>query len=403
MPRRRSKETAGNFLTRWLGRRTPLQRYLLARLSLLPVTLLLIFTINWVVIMLMPGGFVDQLLARGAFGNDLGSLAERSVQIGAEADAGIETQDPATAGERPTTSAGDPTLSLEARRVDDLRELLGLDKPLYVTYFQTLWAYLRFDFGDSLTYNQPVVKLVWDRMPLLLGLGVASYIIGTLISFTFGILKAYRQNTRFDAWTTTTFISLDAIPQIVMAVTLLSLFAAGGAFFQPDGLIPHRGLVSDNFAELSWWGKIKDYLWHMIVPVSLLLVGSYAAGVNLLRNAYADQLNQTYVMTARSKGLTENQVFWRHVFRNGGILIIPGIPAAIVGLFFTGSVFIERIFDINGLGTLGLDAISDRDFKVFLGTLWIFSLMGLGFKILSDLMLVWVDPRINFAAINRAR
>ena len=398
-----SQQRPSNPLIRWMRARTPLQRYLLIRLSLIPVTLLLIFTLNFTVIMLMPGGFFDQLLARDALGNDLGSLVERSVQLGAESDAGIESQGSDTVNRGPTTSAGDPTLSLEARRIEDLKEILGLDKPLYITYFQTLWAYLRFDFGHSLTYNQPVVKLVWERMPLLLGLGVASYLIGTLISFTFGIMKAYRQNTRFDAWTTTTLISLDAVPQIVMAITILSLFAAGGAFFQPDGLIPHRGLVSDNFADLNWWGKVKDYLWHMIVPVSLLLIGSYAAGVNLLRNAYADQLNQTYVMTARAKGLTENQIFWRHVFRNGGILIIPGIPVALVGLFFTGSIFIERIFDINGLATLGLDALSDRDFKVFLGTLWIFSLMGLVFKILSDFMLVWVDPRINFAAINRAR
>lgn len=390
-----------NPLRRWYSGLRPMQRYLLARLALLPVTLIAIFTLNFVIIMVMPGGFFDQLEARTLLGNDLGSLGERSVQLGADGDAGIEQGGIESQGAR--TSAGDPALSLEARRVEDLKELLGLDQPLYATYFQTLWAYVRFDFGVSLTYGEPVVKLIWDRMYLLFGLGVAGFIFGTFINFFFGITKAYRQNRAYDAWTTTGFIAIDSVPPIIVAITVLSLFAAGGAFFQPDGLIPHRGLVSKDFADLSLWGKVKDYLWHMIAPVSVLLVGSYAAGVNLLRNAYAEQLSQTYVMTARAKGLGEGQVFWRHVFRNGGILIIPGIPFTLVSLFFTGSLFIEKIFDINGLATLSLDALSDRDFKVFLGSLWMFSIMGLGFKIFADFMLVWVDPRINFAALSKAR
>ena len=190
---------------------------------------------------------------------------------------------------------------------------------------------------------------------MLLGLGFVTFIIGLAIGFGFGIAKAYRQNTRFDTWSTTSFVAIDAIPNLVLAIVLITLLSRAGPFFSETGLIPHRGLVSDNWADLSWWGKIRDYLWHLITPALVILVGSYAAQTNFLRNAYADQLSQTYVQTARAKGLSERQVFWRHVFRNGGILIIPTIPATLVGLFFS-NVLIESVFRIPGLGLLGIEA-----------------------------------------------
>ncbi len=368
-------------------------RYVLVRLGLVPVTLIAIFTVNFVVVMLMPGGPVDQLLSRQLIGSDAGSLAERAIQFGSQGDAGVTSPSP-----QEGAGAGDDRapISLEARRVDDIRRQFGLDQPLWRSYVQTLWAYVRFDFGNSLTYGRPVMSLIGERIPVLFGLGVVTFVIGTFITFFFGITKAYRQNTRYDAWTTTGFIALDAVPNLVLAIGLLTLFAAGGAYFQPEGLIPRGGIVSDNWAELGWWGKIKDYLWHLAAPAIVLLVGSYAAGTNFLRNAYADQLSQTYVMTARAKGLSENQIFWRHVFRNGGILIIPSIPATLIGLLFTGSIIVERIFNIEGLALLGLDALSDRDFKTFLATTWVFSLLGLLLSIVGDLMLVAVDRRISF-------
>ena len=372
--------------------------YLGVRLALVPVSLIAIFTVNFVIVMIMPGGPVDQLLTRDLLSDSSGSLAERSIQFGQGTDAGIDLA-PGLDPRGAATPEREPAGSLDARRLADIRAQFGLDKPLWRSYFETLWAYLRFDFGNSLTYGRPVMTLVAERIPLLFGLGVATFVIGTCITFFFGITKAYRQNTRYDAWTTTSFIALDAIPNLVLAIGLLTLFAAGGYFFQPEGLIPRGGLVSDTFAELSWWGKIKDYLWHLAAPALVLLVGSYAAGTNFLRNAYADQLSQTYVMTARAKGLSENQIFWRHVFRNGGILIIPGIPASLIGLLFTGSIIVERIFNIEGLALLGLDALSDRDFKTFLATTWVFSLLGLLLSIVGDLMLVAVDRRINFNSV----
>ncbi|MGB0785196.1 MAG: ABC transporter permease subunit [Alphaproteobacteria bacterium] len=373
---------------------SPTAKYVLVRLGLVPVTLIAIFTVNFIVVMLMPGGPVDQLLSRQMIGSDAGSLAERTIQFGSQGDAGVTSPE-----ETNTDRSTEVNTSLEARRIEDLREQFGLNKPLWRSYFDTLWAYVRFDFGNSLTYGRPVMTLIAERIPVLFGLGVVTFVVGTFITFFFGITKAYRQNTRYDAWTTTGFIAIDAVPNLVLAIGLLTLFAAGGYYFQPEGLIPRGGIVSDNWGDLSLWGKIKDYLWHLAAPAIVLLVGSYAAGTNFLRNAYADQLNQTYVMTARAKGLSENQIFWRHVFRNGGILIIPGIPATLIGLLFTGSIIVERIFNIEGLALLGLDALSDRDFKTFLATTWVFSLLGLILSIVGDLMLVAVDRRISFGRV----
>ena len=372
------------------------QRYILLRVSLIPVTLILIFLVNFLIIMTVPGGPVDQLLAGQMIGGEAGSLAERVTQFGNNQDAGVADLSQAQEPQFNTERTG-----LAQDQIDDLRERYGLDQPLHRMFITSLWAYLRFDFGDSLIYSRPVTTLIIERIPVMLGLGVITYLGGLLIGFTFGIMKAYRQDTLFDRGSTLFFIALDAIPNLVLAIGLLTLFAAGGLFFQPDGLIPLGGLVSDNFEELSWWGKIKDYLWHLIAPAIVLLVGSYASQTNFLRNAYADQLSQTYVMTARAKGLSENQVFWRHVFRNGGILIIPGIPIGLIGILFTGSVIVEKIFNIEGLGLLGLDALSQRDFRVLLGTTWIFSLFGLVLNLLSDLMLPWIDPRISFASLAR--
>lgn len=375
----------------------PLVSYTLVRLSLIPVTLLFIFLINFAVITTMPGGPVDQILAQAQFGQVGGGLDDNLIQVGEDSDVGGQ----GLGANSNQDASGQPrgSQSFNDQQIELLKQRYGLDQPLHVMFFRTLWRYVRFDFGESAQKSRPVVDLIIERMPVMLGLGIVTFILSQAINFGFGIAKAYRQNSRFDTWTTSGFIALDAIPNLILAIVLIALLSKAGPFFSETGLIPHKGLVSENFDELSWGGKIADYLWHLAAPAIVILVGSYASGTNFLRNAYADQLSQTYVMTARAKGLNERQVFWRHVFRNGGILVIPTIPAALVGVLFFSSVLIESIFRINGLGLLSLEALANRDFPVFLAVTWIFSLMGLVFALISDLMLVAVDPRINFSSL----
>ena len=297
---------------------SPLLSYTLVRLSLVPVTLLFIFLINFAVITTMPGGPVDQILAQAQFGQYGGGLDENIVQFGEDADIGGQPQ----GGEQGGSGPRESTQSFNDQQIELLKQRYGLDQPLHIMFFRTLWRYIRFDFGDSAQKSRPVLELIGERIPVMLGLGIVTFIFSQLISFGFGIAKAYRQNSRFDTWSTTSFIAIDAIPNLILAIVLIAFLSKAGPFFSEVGLIPHKGLVSENFDELSWIGKIGDYLWHLAAPAFVILVGSYASGTNFLRNAYADQLSQTYVMTARSKGLTETQVFWRHVFRNGGILVL---------------------------------------------------------------------------------
>jgi microcin C transport system permease protein len=255
-----------------------------------------------------------------------------------------------------------------------------------------IWSYMRFDFGESYFRDRSVVDLVIDKMPVSISLGLWTTLITYLISIPLGIAKAIRDGSRFDTGTSVLIIIGNAIPAFLFAVLLLVLFA-GGSYLD---WFPLRGLVSDNWEQLSWPERIIDYFWHITLPVTAMVIGGFATLTMLTKNSFLDQINQQYVMTARSKGLTERQVVYGHVFRNAMLIVIAGFPSAFVGILFTGTVFIEIIFSLDGLGLLGFEAAFNRDYPLMFGTLYFFSLVGLLLNLIGDIMYTIVDPRIDF-------
>ena len=255
-----------------------------------------------------------------------------------------------------------------------------------------LRRYLAFDFGDSLFRGRSVVGLIADRMPVSISLGLWSTLIIYLVSIPLGVRKAVRNGSRFDLWTSTVIILGSAIPTFLFAVLLVILFA-GGSFLK---IFPLRGLTSVNFQDLSYIGKVLDYAGHLVLPVTAMTIGGFATLSMLTKNSFLDEINKQYVMTARAKGLAEKAILFKHVFRNAMLLIIAGFPAAFISMFFTGSLFIEVIFSLEGLGLLGFEATMQRDYPVMFGTLYMFTLLGLLLGLVSDLMYTVIDPRIDF-------
>jgi microcin C transport system permease protein len=256
--------------------------------------------------------------------------------------------------------------------------------------------FLRFDFGDSFFHDRPVIDLVIEKMPVSISLGLWTTLIVYLISIPLGIAKAVRDGSRFDAWTSGVVIIGNAVPGFLFAILLIVLFA-GGRYFD---WFPLRGLFSDNWEELSTWGKVVDYFWHITLPVTSLVIGGFASLTMLTKNSFLDQINQQYVLTARAKGLSERRVMYGHVFRNAMLIVIAGFPAAFVGILFTGSLLIEVIFSLDGLGQLGFQAALNRNYPVMFGTLYFFTLLGLVMKLVEDMTYVLVDPRIDFERRN---
>ncbi len=252
--------------------------------------------------------------------------------------------------------------------------------------------YLRFDFGESFYRDRSVVQLVLDKLPVSISLGLWTTLIVYLISIPLGVTKAVRDGSRFDVWTSTVVIVGNAIPSLLFAVLLIVLFA-GGSYFD---LFPLRGLTSENFSQLSTWGKIVDYFWHLALPILSLVIGGFAGLTLLTKNSFLDEITKQYVVTARAKGLSERRVLYGHVFRNAMLIIIAGFPAAFIGVLFTGSLLTEVIFSLDGLGLLGYEAAINRDFPVMFGTLYVFTLLGLMMQLISDLTYMVVDPRIDF-------
>ncbi|WP_022707508.1 MULTISPECIES: microcin C ABC transporter permease YejB [Paracoccus] len=351
--------------------------YILRRLLLIIPTLIGIMLVNFTLTQFVPGGPIEQIAAQIQGEGD----ALRNIS-GGGAEAGMGASQERYEGAR----------GLPPEFIAQLEQEFGFDKPPVERFFTMLWNYVRFDFGTSWFRSISVVDLVVEKMPVSITLGLWSTIIAYLISIPLGIRKAVRDGSRFDTWTSGVIIMAYAIPAFLFAVILMVLFA-GGSYWQ---VFPLRGLTSDNFADLSAWGKIKDYAWHATLPVIAATISSFATLTLLTKNSFLDEINKQYVMTARAKGLTERRVLYGHVFRNAMLIVIAGFPAMFLGVFFGSSILIETIFSLDGLGRLGFEAAVQRDYPVIFGTLYVFGLLSLVVGILSDLMYVFVDPRIDF-------
>ncbi|BCQ40696.1 microcin C ABC transporter permease YejB [Erwinia rhapontici] len=276
--------------------------------------------------------------------------------------------------------------------IAEITKRYGFDKPLHERYFTMLWNYVRFDFGDSLFRSSSVIQLIKESLPVSVTLGLWSTLIIYLVSIPLGIKKAVRNGSAFDIWSSTLIIVGYAIPSFLFGIMLIVLFA-GGSYLD---WFPLRGLVSPQFDSLPWYGKVTDYLWHICLPVLATVIGGFATLTMLTKNSFMDEIRKQYVVTARAKGLDEKKILYRHVFRNAMLLVIAGFPATFISMFFTGSLLIEVMFSLNGLGLLGYDATIQRDYPVMFGTLYIFTLIGLLLNILSDITYTLVDPRIDF-------
>ncbi|MEO7335263.1 MAG: ABC transporter permease subunit [Caldimonas sp.] len=341
--------------------------YILKRIALMLPTLLGILTLTFVVIQFVPGGPVDELVAQARSGANGG-------------------------GERGGYAA---RRDIDAKQLAELKALYGFDKPAHVRYVEMLGNFARFNLGRSFTQNKDVWQLIKEKMPVSISLGLWTFLISYLISVPLGIAKAVNEGSRFDLATTLLVLLGYAIPGFVLGVFLIQLFA-GGTFLD---WFPLRGLTSDNWSELNWPARILDYFWHLALPLTCIVIGSFAVMTMLTKNTFIEEIRKQYVLVARAKGLSQRAVLYKHIFRNALIPIITGFPAAFVGAFFAGSLLIETLFSLDGLGLLGYEAVVRRDYPVVLGTLYLFTLIGLVVKLVSDLLYVLVDPRVQFASV----
>lgn len=352
--------------------------YILRRLLLVIPTLLGIMIINFALVQFVPGGPIEQILANL---EGRGDVFESFSGGGGDADFGNDS------GSDYVGARG-----LPPEFIAQLEREFGFDKPPLERFLNMMWNYMRFDFGDSYFRSISVFDLVLEKMPVSITLGLWSTLIAYLISIPLGIKKAVRDGTPFDTWTSGAIIIGYAIPGFLFAILLIVLFA-GGSYYR---IFPLRGLTSSNFADLSLIGKILDYLWHITLPVLASTISAFATLTLLTKNSFLDEIKKQYVITARAKGLSESRVLYGHVFRNAMLIVISGFPALFIGVFFGGSLIIETLFSLDGLGRLGFEAAVARDYPVIFGTLFAFSLMGLVIGIITDLTYVLIDPRIDF-------
>nr|WP_245214849.1 microcin C ABC transporter permease YejB [Pararoseomonas indoligenes] len=362
---------------------------MLRRLLLLVPTLFGIILINFAVTQFAPGGPVEQMIAelRGQGDTSLGRLT---------GEGGGETRQP-----RPQEGSGEgPRAAYRGARgldpavVAEIEKTFGFDKPATTRFWEMLGSYLRFDFGQSLFRGRPVLDLILERLPVSISLGLWSTLIIYFVSIPLGIRKAVRDGTRFDAWSSGVVLLGYAIPGFLFAIMLVVLFA-GGSFVQ---WFPLRGLTTSGSETWPFWQRAADYAWHMVLPTIALVVGGFAGLTMLTKNAFLDEINKQYVLTARAKGAGEGRVLYGHVFRNAMLLIIAGFPAAFIGILFTGALLVEIVFSLDGLGLLGFESAIRRDYPVMFATLYIFTLLGLVMQIIGDISYMLVDPRIDFSA-----
>ena len=357
--------------------------YILRRLLLIVPTLIGIMALNFLIIQFTPGGPIEQILAEVEEG-----AAGATDRFTGGSDAGGGQQ----GGGGGEGSSYRGAQGLDPDFIAELEEQFGLDRPPLERFGLMLWNYMTFDFGDSFFRSISVIDLILEKMPVSISLGLWTTLLSYLISIPLGIAKAVRDGSRFDAATSALVISAYAIPGFLFAILLLVLFA-GGSFVQ---WFPLRGLTSDNWEQLSLLGKVADYFWHLTLPLLSMMIAGFATLTLLTKNSFMDEIRKQYVMTARAKGLSERRVLYGHVFRNAMLIVIAGFPGAFLSVFFTGALFVETVFSLDGLGLLGFESVVTRDYPVVLATLWIFGLMGLLVKLISDLTYVWIDPRIDF-------
>lgn len=347
-------------------------RYIVKRLLLMIPTLFGVLFLTFAVTQFVPGGPVEQITSQ-----------LNNLNVSGEASSG-------------STNIYRGSSGLDEEHLEQLREYYGFDKPFLERFWILITNYLSFNLGESYFHHQTVSELIIDKLPVSISLGLWSFIIIYSVCIPLGIKKAVRHGTKFDITTSSIILIGYSIPGFVLGIGLIVLLG-GGSFLD---IFPTRGIVSDNWSELSWFDKIFDYLWHMTLPIICTVIGSFAVMTMLTKNSFIEEINKQYVLTAKSKGLSENEILYKHIFKNALIPILTGFPAQFISAFFTGSILIETIFSLDGIGLLSYESILQRDYPVVLGTLYLFTLLGLMAKLLTDISYVWVDPRIKFSSLS---
>ncbi len=362
--------------------------YILRRLLLIIPTLFGIMTVNFIIVQAAPGGPVEQMIARIKHA-DMDTTSRVS---GTSSELGVTRANNFATENATTTYRG--AQGIDPNLIKDIEKMYGFDKPPLERFLKMIGNYLRFDFGKSFFRDEPIMKLILSKLPVSISLGLWTTLLVYLVSIPLGIRKAVQDGSRFDVWSSAVIIVGYAIPSFLFAILLIILFS-GGSYWS---IFPLRGLVSDNWHDLSFWNKITDYFWHMTLPILAMVAGGFASLTMLTKNSFLDEISKQYVITARAKGLTEKQVLIRHVFRNAMLIVIAGFPSAFMGILFRSALLIEIIFSLDGLGLLGFESAITRDYPVMFATLYIFTLLGLVFNLIGDMVYVLVDPRIDFSS-----
>ena len=357
--------------------------YFLRRLILIIPTLFGIILLNFIIIQFAPGGPVESTIAR-LQGIDVGATERIS---GGMKD-GLESQNNFISYNNTYVGAQ----GLDPSIIAEIEKMYGFDQPPHIRFYKMIKNYLVFDFGDSFFQDRKVIDIVLEKLPVSISLGLWTTLLIYLISIPLGVYKAVNDGKKFDIWSSVVVIIGNAIPSFLFAILLIILFA-GGRYLD---IFPLRGIISENWNELNTYEKILDYMWHLALPILSLVIGGFASLTMLTKNSFLDQINQQYVLTARSKGNTENKVLYGHVFRNAMLIIIAGFPTAFISILFTGALLTEIIFSLDGLGLLGFEAAINRDYPIMFATLYVFTLLGLFMNIIGDLAMTFVDPRIDF-------